>query len=156
MSVRLSLARVPRSRALAALLATGVTFATAGCTSETPAGGPATTAAPSTTSATELSSFATVRAIADALTAAGVACTLQYEALRDEATGRKELSLCTIDGDLAQLTIWNDPGAVTKIVASAAANGDVLAYGREWTVEVKSSATARTVAEALGGLAQLP
>ncbi len=106
--------------------------------------------------ATELSSILRLTDMAATLNAKGVACALEYEALTDEATGRKELSLCTIDGELATLVIWNDPASVTRFVASATAAGDVIAYGRQWTVSITEPTIAQRVAVALGGRTLAP
>jgi len=137
-------------------IAVGIT--TASCSNTAGSSGATTTAAsglrgtgdPAGTSA-DLSSIRRLTDMAATLNTKGVACALEYEALTDEATGKKELSLCTIDGELATLVIWNDPSSVTRFVSSAAAAGDVIAYGQQWTVSVADPAIAQKVADALGG-----
>ncbi len=132
----------------------------AACSTSPGSTGPTGTAAPSGTAATGTAapggsatgpSFTTLVELAKALDAKGVTCKLQYEALHDEATGKQELSLCTVDGDLLELVIWTDPATVPKLVASVGPDGGAVAYGRNWTVSGKKAAVARRIAGALGG-----
>jgi hypothetical protein len=82
------------------------------------------------------------------LAAAGITCNLEYEGLVDD-TG-KEVSLCTIDGQQAQLTRYPDSTTVEALVATDTPIG-AIAYGQNWTVQIDTPATAEAVATALGG-----
>lgn len=102
---------------------------------------------PATSATEDLSRYADVSAMADDLQAGGITCALEYEGLRD---AEKEVSICTIDGEFAQLTVWLDPEIVETL--AGAADG-TLAHGQNWTVDVDTAATAQQVAAALGGAA---
>ncbi|MBK9178109.1 MAG: hypothetical protein IPM45_00815 [Acidimicrobiales bacterium] len=135
------------------LLAAALVFAA--CGGDDDDGGSAGTAAEGTTSTdggasggadlSGLTTYATIAEMRDALVADGIACELEYEGLRD---AEKEVSICTIEGEFAQLTVWLDPSIVEDLVG---ASDGTLAVGANWTVDVDTAATAETVAEALGG-----
>lgn len=95
-----------------------------------------------------LPTYDTVAALNEDLAAAGVSCALEYEGLVDDEG--KEVSLCTIEGEQAQLTIYPDAASVQAIVDAPTAVGAV-AYGGNWTVLVDTAPTAQVVADALGG-----
>lgn len=95
-----------------------------------------------------LSSYETITAMNDDLGAAGISCVLEYEGLVDD-TG-KEVSLCTIDGQQAQLTVYPDSTTVEALVSTDTPIGSI-AYGQNWTVQVDTPATAESIATALGG-----
>jgi hypothetical protein len=97
-----------------------------------------------------LPAFDTITALNDVLTGAGIACALEYEGLVDD-TG-KEVSICVIDGQQAQLTVYPDSTTVEALVAADTSIG-ALAYGQNWTVQVDQAATAEAIATALGGAA---
>jgi hypothetical protein len=96
------------------------------------------------------SAYNSVAALADTLTARGMACPLQYAGLRDDLTGA-ELSICTVAGDQAYLRVWNDPGTIAAFVASPQARTGTVAVGANWTVSVTSGTTAQQIAQTLGG-----
>jgi len=135
--------------ALSALLLLG------GCGDDDDAGngGGDTTAAPAdggeTADRSELSSFDTVTAMNEELTAAGIGCTLEYEGLRD---AQREISQCTIEGEQAILTVWLDEEVFDAFLAPEEGPPPVaVAYGANWTVELATPENAQTVADALGG-----
>lgn len=107
-----------------------------------------------TTTTVPLTSVATVAELQQKLSAAGIACKLEYESLRDD---QKELSLCVIDGERATLTVWNQPGVLDAFLTSPdrTASG-ATAVGRNWTVDVQSAVVAQKLATALGGTVKLP
>jgi hypothetical protein len=96
-----------------------------------------------------------VAALADTLTARGMACPLQYAGLHDDLTGA-ELSICTVAGDQAYLRVWSDPATVAAFVESPQARTGTVAVGANWTVSVTSESTARQIAETLGGTVPSP
>ena len=142
---------------------------TAGTTSSTAVTSPASGSAPtssgvngssgarpstgpgSSVAAGSSSTYPSLTEIAETLTQAGLTCSLEYEALRDDSAGTRELSLCTIDGELVELRIWTSAEPVTKLVASLTPDDGALAYGRDWTVSVGDPALAARIATALGG-----
>jgi len=103
---------------------------------------------PSPPSTVERSSYPGVVALADALTAGGMSCTLEYEGLRDDT---RELSLCTISGEQATLSIYNDPAIVDAFLASTDDGIGSTAVGANWTIDVDSLALATELAQVLGG-----
>jgi len=108
-------------------------------------GGDATTDSPEPTD----SSFPSVIALADALTESGLSCTLEYEGLRDDT---RELSLCTVKGEQATLSIYADPSTVTAFLISPDQGGvGATAAGANWTVDVDSEALATQIADAVDG-----
>lgn len=104
-----------------------------------------------TEAAADLSTYESVAAIADDLNAAGIACTLEYEGLRD---GTREVSLCAVNGEYTELSVWVDPSEAATSGAAAAQGGDPFVEGANWTVDVETAATAQAVAAALGGAAR--
>lgn len=94
------------------------------------------------------SRYESVTDLADGLTEAGLTCTLEYEGLRD---GAREVSLCTVQDELAELSVWDDPASAASTAARADAEDDPLVAGENWTIDVQSAKTAAAVAEALGG-----
>jgi hypothetical protein len=95
-----------------------------------------------------LPAYENITAMNTDLAAAGITCTLEYEGLVDD-TG-KEVSLCTIDGQQAQLTRYPDSTTVEALVSTDTPIG-AIAYGQNWTVQVDTPATAEAIATALGG-----
>lgn len=95
-----------------------------------------------------LPAFENITALNDVLAGAGISCALEYEGLVDD-TG-KEVSICVIDGQQAQLTVYPDSSTVETLVAADTTIG-ALAYGQNWTVQVDTGATAEAIATALGG-----
>lgn len=95
----------------------------------------------------DLSAYDTLQDIADELDAVGIVCELEYEGLEDDD---KIVSLCTIEGGQATLTIWKDPDGVAELVGADAAT-ELTVYGQNWTIDLRDAAVATTVAEALGG-----
>jgi hypothetical protein len=95
-----------------------------------------------------LPAFDTITALNEVLGGAGIACALEYEGLVDD-TG-KEVSICVIDGQQAQLTVYPDSSTVETLVGADTTIG-ALAYGQNWTVQVDQAATADAIAAALGG-----
>lgn len=94
------------------------------------------------------SSYDTVAAMAEDLTDAGLTCTLEYEGLRDD---QREVSLCTLQDELAELSVWSDPADAASTADRADEDGNPLAAGANWTVDVETVDTATAVAEALDG-----
>ena len=130
-----------RRRAVAVAVAVGcILVAGCGGSTDDPATGTSTPAR---------STYADVASLAQALTDAGLPCTLEYEGLTD---GGKQLSLCTIEDEQATLSIWFEPGQLDAFLDSEDSGGiGATAVGGNWTVDVGSPATARRVADALGG-----
>ena len=95
-----------------------------------------------------LPAYENITAMNTDLAAAGITCNLEYEGLVDD-TG-KEVSLCTIDGQQAQLTRYPDSTTVEALVSTDAPIG-AIAYGQNWTVQVDTPETAASIATALGG-----
>lgn len=94
------------------------------------------------------SRYESVTNLAEDLTDAGLTCTLEYEGLRD---GAREVSLCTVQDELAELSVWDDPADAASTAERAEADDDPLVAGENWTIDVQSAETAAAVAEALGG-----
>jgi hypothetical protein len=133
-----------RSRVLVGGLLLAVVAVATGCsstpTTNTDAGGPATTVAPS---------YATVADLAKQLEAKGIACKLEYEGLKQED---KTLSLCVIGGgEQATLTIWDQPEVLGKFLATPDTGTGATAVGANWTIDVDTAATAHKLTDALGG-----
>jgi hypothetical protein len=95
-----------------------------------------------------LPTYDTITALNEDLAAGGVQCTLEYEGLVD--SDGKEVSLCTINGEQAQISVYPDSTTVQALVAADATLG-ALVYGQNWTVQLDTEATAQTVATALSG-----
>ena len=95
-----------------------------------------------------LPAYEDITTMAADLATAGITCTLEYEGLVDD-TG-KEVSICVIDGQQAQLTRYPDSTTVEALVSTDTPIG-AIAYGQNWTVQVDTLATAQAVATALGG-----
>ena len=95
-----------------------------------------------------LPAYDTITALNEDLAAGGVSCTLEYEGLVD--SDGKEVSLCTINGEQAQISVYPDSTTVQALVEADATLG-ALVYGQNWTVQLDTEPTAQTVATALGG-----
>jgi hypothetical protein len=139
-----------RPRTVAAACALGLILAGTACSDDEPA--PTATdqsEVPASGDRADLSTYDSVSTMAEALTAAGMPCALEYEGLRDAG---KELSLCTLEGEQATLSIWFEPEQLDEfLVADLGASGAV-AVGGNWTVDVSTDALAGRVADALGGI----
>ena len=98
----------------------------------------------------ELSSYDDVATMAADLDADGLTCLLEYEGLDD---GTREVSLCSVNGEFTELSVWADPADAGRTMDEADTADDPLAGGANWTVDVDTAATAEAVAEALGGVA---
>lgn len=99
----------------------------------------------------DLSTYGSVSGLAEDLSDAGLTCTLEYEGLQD---GNREVSLCTLEGELAELSVWADPVDAATTGDRADEDDDPLVVGENWTIDVQTAGTAETVAEALGGVAR--
>lgn len=95
----------------------------------------------------ELSRYPDIPSLREDLVSAGIACELEYEGLEDPD---RVVSICTIDGEEALLTIWKDPGMLADFLATGEAP-PTMAHGENWSVEVDSAPVAEDVAEATGG-----
>lgn len=111
---------------------------TDGTTGDTDAGADPTAGLPSSDS---------LAALADALTAAGQPCTLEYEGLEDADS---LVSICVLPSGQATLRIWDDPALVADFVASGAAT-ELTVYGANWTIDLRDAGVAAEVAAALDG-----
>lgn len=137
-------ARLARPAALALAL-----LALAACGGDDGGGGEPAADTAGDGAATELSSFDTITELNDELSAAGIACALEYEGLVDDT---REISQCTIDGGQAILTVWYDAELQEAFLAPEGAEPPAaVAYGENWSVETSDAATAASVAEAAGG-----
>lgn len=129
---------------LAATLAVGAAVGGA-CSDDADDPSPVTGGAPTS----ERTTYDDVAELATALDAGGLDCPLEYEGLTDSG---KELSLCTISGEQATITIWFDPARVDAFLAGVDASGPgATAVGANWTVDVVSVELATDIAEVLGG-----
>jgi hypothetical protein len=106
---------------------------------------------PTTTAAADLSTYATVADLSDELDAAGLACALEYEGLKDDT---REVSLCAVNGEYTELSVWVDPQEASAAGLAADDAEDPFVEGANWTIDVETAATATAVAEALGGVAR--
>lgn len=86
--------------------------------------------------------------LADTLDGVGEGCTLEYEGLAD---GQRELSVCTLGGEIAELSVWNDPSSIDPLVEAASESGDPIVVGGNWTVDVADPDLAAEIADAAGG-----
>ncbi len=130
-----------------------VTVLSVACTSTdlpAPSGQPAATGAP-----IGPSSYATIAELHDAVVAAGFACTLEYPGLRDDVTNN-EVSICTIDGETAYLTVWGSADDLTAFAASPDGATGTVALGADWSIAVSTGALATRLAAGLGGSAPVP
>lgn len=118
-----------------------------GCSGDPNATAPSTSAAEPASGAA-VSSYDSVREMADRLEAAGIGCALEYEGLRDAG---KELSICTISGEQATLSIWFDPDRLAEFRSAPLSGVGATAVGGNWTVDVTSAEVATLVADALDG-----
>lgn len=114
-------------------------------------GGDGSGGSSSTAPAADLSTYATVADMASDLEAAGISCALEYEGLRDDT---REVSLCAVNGEYTELSVWVDPAEAAASGAAAEEAGDPFVEGANWTVDVETAATAVAVADALGGAAR--
>jgi hypothetical protein len=141
-----------RGRAGLGLLAVGLLLAGA-CTEgddDPGSAGPAATAGPTGDApAPAGTEHPSVESLAAALDAAGHACALEYEGLRD---GDKELSLCTVGGEQVTLSIWFEPDQLAAFRdAPAQGSPGLTVIGGNWTVDLADPMLAETLAEDLGG-----
>jgi len=136
---------IRRRLVAAALLPVALGTMSSACTSGQSGSSPTTAAA---APISKLTSIASLGDLARQLEAKGITCKLEYEGLQDND---KTLSICTIDGSQATLTIWNKPEVLSKFLASNLEMEGYSAVGANWTVDVDDAATADKVASALGG-----
>lgn len=90
-----------------------------------------------------------VGALAARLDGIAEGCTLEYEGLVDD---QREVSVCTLDGEVAELSVWTDLSALEALVDDAKSSGDPLVSGPNWTVDVVDPDLASRVADATGGV----
>ena len=81
---------------------------------------------------------------------AGLTCTLEYEGLTDAG---REVSLCAVNGEYTELSVWTDPADAGKAGDTAAGEDDPFVVGANWSIDVDTAPTATAVATALGGKA---
>lgn len=96
----------------------------------------------------EANQIATVADLALLLDDVAGGCALEYEGLVDD---QREVSICTLGDEIAELSVWEDTDALDAVVASAEGSGDPVVAGPNWTVDVTGTALAGDVAEATGG-----
>lgn len=96
----------------------------------------------------EASRVATVADLALLLDEVEGGCALEYEGLTDD---QREVSICTLGGEIAELSVWTDEGSLEGLVDGAADSGDPLVAGPNWSVDVVDPDLAEAVAEATGG-----
>lgn len=89
-----------------------------------------------------------VGSLAEELDAVDGGCDLEYEGLAD---AQREVSVCTIGGDIAELSVWTDPEAHDAAVAAARERGQPLVTGPNWTISVGDRELAGEIADATGG-----
>jgi hypothetical protein len=87
------------------------------------------------------------------LVAKNVPCTLEYEGLKQDD---KTLSICTIDGQQATLSIWDSPEKVQKFLKADVGAKGSTAVGANWTIDVDKPETAQKIATALNGTVKAP
>jgi hypothetical protein len=75
-------------------------------------------------------------------------CALEYEGLEEEG---RQVSICTLGGEVAELSVWEDRQALDDLAAAAEDSGDPVVVGSNWSVDVSDPALASQVAEATGG-----
>lgn len=139
-----------RPRIVAASCALGLLLTGTACSDDEPALPATDERGPSAAGdRAELSTYPSVAAMAAALDTAGMPCALEYEGLRDSD---KELSLCTLEGEQATLSIWFEPDQLDEFLAADLGASGAVAVGGNWTVDVSSTALAAQVAETLGGI----
>jgi hypothetical protein len=153
---------VRRLRPVAALAAAGALAVGAAACSPTSSESDttSTTAATSTTAPTGGStpasaggsSYGSIAELHEAIVGADFACTLEYPGLEDDVSN-SEVSICTIEGEQAFLTIWRDPADVADFVESPEGATGTVAIGGDWTISVSSEDLAGRLADALGGSA---
>lgn len=97
-----------------------------------------------------LRTYVDVAAMAADLDEAGLTCTLEYEGLDD---GTREVSLCTVEGEFTELSVWAEPADAAAAIEQAEEGDDAFVGGANWTVDVDTRSTADAVATALGGTA---
>lgn len=91
---------------------------------------------------------ATVAQLADELAGVADGCVLEYEGLTD---GDREVSLCTLGTEAAELSVWSDPAALEAVVDQADGSGDPVVTGSNWSIDVSDPDLASQIAEATGG-----
>lgn len=75
-------------------------------------------------------------------------CALEYEGLTDD---QREVSICTLGGEIAELSVWTDEAALEGLIDDAAGSEDPLVAGPNWSIDVVDAELADAVAEATGG-----
>lgn len=89
-----------------------------------------------------------VAALAADLDGVAGGCTLEYEGLVDD---QRELSVCTLGDEIAELSVWDDDAALDALVDAAEESGDPVVTGENWSVDVADTGLAAEVADATGG-----
>ncbi|MDZ7673463.1 MAG: hypothetical protein U5K30_00095 [Acidimicrobiales bacterium] len=89
-----------------------------------------------------------VAALAAMLDGIGNGCELEYEGLTDD---QREVSICTLGDEVAELAVWSDVDALDELRASAEGSGDPVVTGSNWSIDVTGAELADQVAEATGG-----
>ncbi len=89
-----------------------------------------------------------VEALAERLDGVEAGCTLEYEGLVDE---QRELSICTLGDEIAELSVWSDPEALDGVVEAAEGTGDPIVTGPNWSIDVQDAELADQIADATGG-----
>jgi hypothetical protein len=144
----------------AALLAGSLALAGVACSpTSTESTTSSSTAAPSSTAGSsgstkpaDASTYASIADLHTAIVDADFACTLEYPGLKDDVSNN-EVSICTIDGEQAFLTIWGDPADLEAFASSPDGSTGTVALGANWTISVTSADLAGRLAAALGGTA---
>lgn len=90
----------------------------------------------------------TVADLAGQLGGVADGCALEYEGLTDD---QREVSICTLGSDIAELSVWTDENALDALIADTDGSGDPLVAGPNWSIDVVDPALADEVAEATGG-----
>ncbi|MGK2929709.1 MAG: hypothetical protein ACSLFO_09055 [Acidimicrobiales bacterium] len=90
----------------------------------------------------------TVTDLAGQLDGVADGCALEYEGLTDD---QREVSICTLGSDIAELSVWTDETALEGMIADTDGSGDPLVSGPNWSIDVVDPALADEVAEATGG-----
>lgn len=89
-----------------------------------------------------------VASLAEELDGVDGGCDLEYEGLTD---AQREVSVCTIGGDIAELSVWTDPEAHDAAVSAARERDQPLVTGPNWTISVGDRELAQEIADATGG-----
>lgn len=89
-----------------------------------------------------------VAALAAELDGVAQGCALEYEGLTDD---QREVSICTLGGEVVELAVWTDLDALRELRASSEGSGDPVVTGANWSVDLSDADLAEEVAEATGG-----